>query len=53
MRSDKLIPLIENVKRAVRELENEIKADPGAYLMSDEHYADVVWYNEWKDDPDI
>ena len=53
MRSDKLVLLIENVKRAVRELEDEIKTDPGAYLMTDEHYNDVVWYHEWKDDPDI
>ena len=46
MRNDRLVLLIESVKRAVRELEDEIKSDPGAYLMSNEHYNDVVWYFE-------
>jgi len=50
MKPDKLVPLIENVKRAVRELEAAIKSDPGSYLMSNEHYNDVVWYYQNNED---
>ena len=52
MKTEKLIPLIENVKRAVKELEAEIKSDPGSYLMSNEHYNDVVLYYQNENDDD-
>lgn len=52
MRNDRLVLLIENVKRAVKELEAEIKSDPGSYLMSNEHYNDVVWYYQNENDDD-
>jgi hypothetical protein len=52
MKNDRLILLIENVKRAVKELEAEIKSDPGSYLMSKNDYDDVVWYYENDNDDD-
>ena len=52
MKNDRLILLIENVKRAVKELEAEIKSDPGSYLMSMYDYGDVVWYYENDNDDD-
>jgi hypothetical protein len=52
MKNDRLILLIENVKRAVKELESEIKSDPGSYLMSMYDYGDVVWYYENDNDDD-
>ena len=52
MKNDRLVLLIENVKRAVKELEAEIKSDPGSYIMSNEHYNDVVWYYENDNDDD-
>jgi len=48
----RLIALTEKLKNIVLELEDEIKSDPGSYLMSNEHYNDVVWYYQNENDDD-
>ena len=46
----RLASLAERLKVLAAELENEVKADVGKYVMSQEDYAEVLKYEEINDD---
>ena len=52
MSNEKLVQLIDQLKKIVDELESEVKSDPGSYVMTEPHYNDVVWYYENDNDDD-
>ena len=52
MKHERLVELIDQLKKITEELESEVKSDPGSYVMSDTHYNDVVWYYENNNDDD-
>ena len=46
----RLLSIAERLKVLATELENELKADVGKYVMSQDDYAEVLKYEEINDD---
>ena len=50
MNKERLLSIAERLKVVAAELENEIKADVGKYVMSQDDYAEILKYVETNDD---